>query len=60
MGLLTAAGWSVGDVSYKVDGQTIWEVYCHRGEQKIVARAETQDAAWIEAVRLVEELGERL
>jgi hypothetical protein len=62
MGLLARSGWSVDDVPYldELTGLNGWQVHCHRGEQLVIVRAKTQDAAWIEAVRLVEEFGERL
>ena len=52
--LLHAAGWSIGDTAYRDpdSGRPVWLVYCHRGEQQIIAKAESQAAAWNEAVRL--------
>ena len=42
--LLHAAGWSIGDRAYTDpdSGRLVWMVYCHRGEQQIVATAESQ------------------
>ena len=52
--LLHAAGWSIGDAAYTDpnSGRLVWLVYCHRGEQQVIAKAECQTAAWNEAVRL--------
>jgi hypothetical protein len=52
--LLHAARWSVGDTAYRDpdSGRLVWLVYCHRGEQQIIAKAESQTGAWNEAVRL--------
>lgn len=52
--LLHAVGWSIGDTAYHDPdtSQLVWLVYCHRGEQQVVAKAESQSAAWNEAVRL--------
>ncbi len=56
--LLHDAGWKIGDTTYADpdSGRLVWMVYAHRGEQKIVARAESQAAAWNEAVRLTTEI----
>ena len=61
MGLLARSGWSVDDVPYldELTGLKGWQVYCHRGEQLVMVRAETQDAAWIEAMRLADEFSNR-
>lgn len=52
--LLHAAGWSIGDTAYTVpdSGRVVWMVYCHRDEQQGIAKAESQAAAWNEAVRM--------
>ena len=46
------AGWSVGDVAFNVDGQRLWMVYCHRGDEKIVAKNPSQRDAWWEAFKM--------
>ena len=46
---LHAAGWSVGDVGFLDNGDRVWMVYAHRGEQKIAARANSQRDAWVRA-----------
>ena len=52
--LLHAVGWSIGDTAYRnpATRRLVWMVYCHRGEQRIVAKAQSQAAAWNEAVRM--------
>lgn len=54
--LLHAVGWSIGDTAYTDPdiGRLVWMVYCHRGEQQVIAKAESQAAAWNEAVRMAE------
>ncbi len=54
---LHLAGWSVGDIqTLDLEGCTVWHVYAHRGEQRILARAPTQAEAWREAWRQAESL----
>lgn len=43
---LHAAGWSSGDIAHKRDGRLLWMVFAQHGEERIVARAETQTDAW--------------
>lgn len=50
--LLRILGWSYGDMSHFDGIATIWQVYAHRDEQRIVARAFGQAQAWDEALRL--------
>ena len=54
--ILHEAGWSVGDVALDdpETGKKTWLVYCHRNGIEIVGKASTQDGAWIDAVRLAE------
>lgn len=56
--LLHEAGWSVGDTAYADpdSGGLVWLVYAHRGQQQIVAKAESQTEAWNEAARLAAEI----
>jgi len=56
--LLHSAGWSIGDTAYtdSDSGQLVWLVWAHRGEQQIVAKAESPAAAWSEAARLAAEI----
>ena len=56
---LHSSGWSVGDLSYWEDGRRVWMVYVHRGEQKIVARADSQLDAWVRAQRMAAEIESR-
>jgi hypothetical protein len=44
--LLHRAGWSAGDLAIKAAAGVIWTVFAHREEQRIVIRAQTQQAAW--------------
>lgn len=46
--LLHSADWSVGDSAYTdpAIGRLTWLVYCHRGEQQVIAKADTQAMAW--------------
>lgn len=45
-------GWSCGDSCFRVSGKPpVWTVYAHRDTQRILTRAETQAAAWDEALR---------
>ena len=46
---LHSAGWSVGDVCFLESGWRVWTVFCHRGEQQIVAQAASQLDAWVRA-----------
>ena len=46
------AGWSVGDVSFKLGDRRLWLVYCHRGDEKIVAKNPSQRDAWWEAFKM--------
>jgi hypothetical protein len=52
--VLSEAGWNVGDVFVTAQGESFWQVYAFRGEQRIVANAPSQLDAWLEAVRAVE------
>ena len=56
--ILHEAGWSVGDVALAdpETGKKTWLVYCHRNSIEIVGKASTQDGAWIDAVRLAENI----
>ena len=51
---LHAAGGSAGDVTFTdpATGRLVWMVYAHRDEQQVIAKAESQAAAWAEAARL--------
>ncbi|MCA9124593.1 MAG: hypothetical protein H6822_19555 [Planctomycetaceae bacterium] len=51
---LKTLGFSCGDVAFIRDGQKVWQVYAHRGQQKVIAEALTQDKAWAEAARMAE------
>ena len=51
---LKALAWSCGDVAFYRDGRKVWQVYAHRGEQRVIAEALTQGEAWIEAARMAE------
>jgi hypothetical protein len=46
--LLAILGWSFGDVS---DSRSMWSVYAHRDDQRILVRASGQSQAWDEALR---------
>jgi hypothetical protein len=49
---LHAAGWSIGDMAVRTSKGMMWVVFAHRGDERVVARAQRQAAAWKEAVRL--------
>jgi len=49
--LLSALGWSHGEISYWQDGRQAWQVYTHRDDDRIVVNAWTHSAAWNEAIR---------
>ncbi len=53
---LHSTGWSVGEVCYTKNGGDVWLVYAHQGEQKIVAKAPTQTAAWRRACTMAAEI----
>jgi hypothetical protein len=50
---LRRLGWSVGDTLIRTDDGLRWVVYCHRGEDRVVTKAQSQSEAWREARRLV-------
>jgi hypothetical protein len=43
-------GWSCGDLAFDVRERPVWQVFAHKGEQKIVTRAASQADAWWAAV----------
>ena len=45
-------GWSVGDALIRTDDGLRWVVRCHRGEERVVAKASSQSDAWREARRM--------
>jgi hypothetical protein len=49
---LHAKGFSIGDMAVRSTRGTMWAVFAHRGNERLVARARTQSAAWREAVRI--------
>ena len=53
---LHAAGWSTGDSATIEDGKLVWHVYCHRGNQKLVARNESRANAWAAMVKMAAEV----
>jgi hypothetical protein len=50
------AGWSVGEIAVRTPAGAVWMVYCHRGDQRIVAKASNQEDAWREAAEMVKRL----
>jgi hypothetical protein len=54
---LKSLGWSVGDACIVENGQRFWQVFCQKGDQKVVARAGSQTEAWRAAVGLAEKQG---
>lgn len=52
--------WSTGDAKFidMATGQAYWQVTCFRGEQVIIARAESQSEAWQAACNQAEQLDE--
>jgi len=44
-------GWNYGEMAYRFRGRFIWHISAHRGEDRIIVRANTQAAAWDEALR---------
>lgn len=42
-------GWSSGEMAFNNGRAVVWQVYAHRGDQRIVARAPTQSEAWVAA-----------
>jgi hypothetical protein len=46
------AHWSTGDTAVQENGKLVWHVYCHRGEQKLVARGQSRIETWQAAVRM--------
>ena len=55
---LHEAGWSTGDIATLANGQLLWHVYSHRGEHKLVAKADSRLEAWQAAVKMAAELAE--
>ena len=37
------------------DGKLVWQVYCHRGKEMLVARNESRANAWAAAVKMAAE-----
>lgn len=50
-------GWSCGDMEFNDARTAVWQVYAHRGDQRIVARAPTQNEAWAAAVEQSTKIG---
>ena len=48
--ILKAQGWSPGDMSYLDGSRQIWAVFCRRGQETVFGYADTQLAAWQQAV----------
>jgi hypothetical protein len=44
--------WSVGDMAISTATGTVWMVFAHRGDERVVAKVPGQLAAWQEAVRM--------
>lgn len=49
---LAHRSWSAGDMALTTTTGVLWMVYAHRGEHRIVAKAESQATAWQEAATL--------
>jgi hypothetical protein len=49
--LMRTLGWSFGDVCYAQGQSHVWQVDALRDQDRIIARAHTQSAAWDEALR---------
>jgi hypothetical protein len=39
-------GWSCGDLAFDEGGGPFWQVFAHKGEQKILTRSPSQSDAW--------------
>jgi hypothetical protein len=50
------ARWSTGDTAALEHGQLTWLVYCHRGDEKLMARGSSRRDAWQAAARMATEL----
>lgn len=48
--------WSIADVAFRADVGVLWQVEAHSGEQRVISRAPTQLAAWVEAAPQVVEI----
>lgn len=55
--VLYRAGWSTGDTKAILPTGTVWQVYAHRREHRIVTRAPSQALAWLLAWRQARRLG---
>lgn len=48
--------WSCGDMAFHDGPAIVWQVFAHRAEQRIVARAPTQAEAWSLAAEQVRDI----
>ncbi|HEX3999418.1 MAG TPA: hypothetical protein VHX65_12780 [Pirellulales bacterium] len=49
--VLHRLGWSCGDMAFNDGRAVVWQVFAHRGDQRIVVRAPRQGEAWAAATR---------
>ncbi len=49
---LRAAGWSAGDILLITPKGALWAACAYQGEQRIIAKAESQADAWREALAM--------
>jgi hypothetical protein len=49
-------GWSCGDLAFDEGDGLIWQVFAHKGDQKILTRSSSQADAWSTAADQAEKL----
>jgi hypothetical protein len=54
---LHRVGWSVGETCFQTDAGVVWQVDGTNGENRLLARAPTQAAAWRQAVEQAATVG---